>query len=198
MADLAPAHADDVASTGQRLAILRAIEKKLLWLSSWTIHHANHLRAEPGQAEGRRPPGVLRLGRQHHDRAVLRRAAPRRPGRGQAAREPDLPCRHAPARPRADRAAAEFPGAGRGAVLPVAHQGPVRRRLLDRLGRPGCGDDPVRLADPGLCRACTAWARPASRPGGWWRSSATPSSTRATSTRPCSRAGSTTSAISGG
>ncbi len=44
MADLAPAHVDDVASTGQRLEILQAIEKKLLWLSSWTIHHANHLR----------------------------------------------------------------------------------------------------------------------------------------------------------
>ncbi|MDW8125043.1 MAG: transketolase [Geminicoccaceae bacterium] len=28
----------------ETLAILRAIEKKLLWLSAWTIHHANHLR----------------------------------------------------------------------------------------------------------------------------------------------------------
>lgn len=28
----------------QTLAMLRAIEKKLLWLSAWTIHHANHLR----------------------------------------------------------------------------------------------------------------------------------------------------------
>jgi pyruvate dehydrogenase E1 component len=29
---------------GQRLKLLRAIERKLLWLSSWTIHNANHLR----------------------------------------------------------------------------------------------------------------------------------------------------------
>ena len=26
------------------LAILRELEKKVLWLASWTIHHANHLR----------------------------------------------------------------------------------------------------------------------------------------------------------
>ena len=28
----------------QELAILKAIERKLLWLSCWTIHNANHLR----------------------------------------------------------------------------------------------------------------------------------------------------------
>ena len=32
------------AEAAERLAMLRAIEKKLLWLASWTIHHANHLR----------------------------------------------------------------------------------------------------------------------------------------------------------
>lgn len=30
--------------THDRLRILREIEKKILWLASWTIHHANHLR----------------------------------------------------------------------------------------------------------------------------------------------------------
>ena len=30
-----------------RLAMLQAIEKKLLWLASWTIHHANHVRPGP-------------------------------------------------------------------------------------------------------------------------------------------------------
>jgi len=29
----------------QRMAMLRALEKKVLWLSSWMIHNANHLRA---------------------------------------------------------------------------------------------------------------------------------------------------------
>ncbi|MFO1050111.1 MAG: transketolase [Geminicoccaceae bacterium] len=43
MANLTAA-APDVALDAQRLAMLRAIERKLLWLSSWTIHHANHLR----------------------------------------------------------------------------------------------------------------------------------------------------------
>jgi pyruvate dehydrogenase E1 component len=29
----------------QKLRLLRELERKVLWLSSWTIHHANHLRA---------------------------------------------------------------------------------------------------------------------------------------------------------
>src|SRR5215469_1444434 len=29
---------------GGELEILRELEKKVLWLASWTIHHANHLR----------------------------------------------------------------------------------------------------------------------------------------------------------
>ena len=50
-------------SETQRLQLLHAIERKVLWLSTWMIHNANHIRAEPGRAEGRRPPGVERLGR---------------------------------------------------------------------------------------------------------------------------------------
>jgi pyruvate dehydrogenase E1 component len=30
--------------SGRELAILRELEKKVLWLASWTIHHANHVR----------------------------------------------------------------------------------------------------------------------------------------------------------
>ena len=37
-----PASAEALAT--DRLAMLQAIERKLLWLSSWTIHNANHLR----------------------------------------------------------------------------------------------------------------------------------------------------------
>ncbi len=29
---------------GQRLRLLRELERKVLWLSAWTIHHANHIR----------------------------------------------------------------------------------------------------------------------------------------------------------
>jgi pyruvate dehydrogenase E1 component len=34
----------EVPRAEDRLAMLRAIERKLLWLSAWTIHNANHLR----------------------------------------------------------------------------------------------------------------------------------------------------------
>jgi len=30
--------------TSRDIEILRDLEKKVLWLSSWTIHHANHIR----------------------------------------------------------------------------------------------------------------------------------------------------------
>src|SRR5260370_4879023 len=30
--------------SARELAILHELEKKVLWLASWTIHHANHLR----------------------------------------------------------------------------------------------------------------------------------------------------------
>ena len=32
-----------------RLVYLQALERKILWLSTWTIHHANHLRPNDGQ-----------------------------------------------------------------------------------------------------------------------------------------------------
>ena len=30
--------------TADTLACLRTLERRVLWLSTWTIHHANHLR----------------------------------------------------------------------------------------------------------------------------------------------------------
>ncbi|MDX1434521.1 MAG: transketolase, partial [Gammaproteobacteria bacterium] len=42
LTDRAPA-----ASSADRYAILRELERKVLWLSSWTIHNANHLRPKP-------------------------------------------------------------------------------------------------------------------------------------------------------
>ncbi len=39
--------AHENASPGPgELDILRELEKKVLWLASWTIHHANHLRED--------------------------------------------------------------------------------------------------------------------------------------------------------
>src|SRR5919204_1593723 len=34
--------------TAADLKILAELEKKVLWLSAWTIHHANHVRENPG------------------------------------------------------------------------------------------------------------------------------------------------------
>ena len=48
MNDVSPARAAPSAAPAadpQTLACLEALERKVLWLSSWTIHHANHLRA---------------------------------------------------------------------------------------------------------------------------------------------------------
>ena len=44
MADIAQAHPIANQASEDRLALLQAVERKLLWLASWTIHNANHLR----------------------------------------------------------------------------------------------------------------------------------------------------------
>ncbi len=44
MQALKPASPAPLSSDTERLQILAAIEKKLLWLAAWTIHNANHLR----------------------------------------------------------------------------------------------------------------------------------------------------------
>ena len=161
MADLAPAHVDDVASTGQRLEILRAIESKVLWLATWTIHHANHLRAKPRRPEGRRTPGLVRVGRDADDGAVFRRAAPAGPGRGQAARQPGLPCHPDLLGRQTGEKLERFRALRRRAILPVADQGRRRRRFLDRLGRPGRRDD---RSSPRLPRTTCALHACATRP----------------------------------
>jgi len=44
-ASLRPAASPDLAaSKAARLRCLKALERKVLWLASWTIHHANHIR----------------------------------------------------------------------------------------------------------------------------------------------------------
>ena len=58
--------------------------------------------AEARRAEGRRPPGIVGIGRDADDGAVLRRPSPGRSRRGQAARESGVSRHSVPARP-ADR-----------------------------------------------------------------------------------------------
>ena len=47
---LSEAHVNTRVAPADRHAILRELEKKVLWLASWTIHNANHLR--PPSADG--------------------------------------------------------------------------------------------------------------------------------------------------
>src|SRR5262245_22286267 len=42
--DAAAMTSADKSDPQAELAILRELEKKVLWLASWTIHHANHVR----------------------------------------------------------------------------------------------------------------------------------------------------------
>ena len=76
--------------------------------------------AEPRRAQGRRPPGVERLGRDLDDRALSRCAAAAGPGRGQAACRPGVPRDAIPAR--AGRAATSS-----SASAPMAGRSPIRR-----------------------------------------------------------------------
>ena len=128
-----------VAEAEQRRAILAALERKVTWLSTWMIHHANHVRPNrDGLKVGGHQASSASLATlmtalyfdvlRPHDRVAVKPQS-------------------------AAGAPAEFPCAGRGAVLSVAHQGRRRRRLLHRLGRAGRGDDQLRRADPGLCPA---------------------------------------------
>ena len=152
---------------------------------------------ERRRPQGRRSPGLLGFARDGDDGALLRGAPARGPRRGQAACEPGLPRDPVPPRQPEPGEARELPRLQGRAELSLAHQGRRRRRLLDRLGRPRRGADAVRLARPGLCAGARAGAATVPR-GGWWRWSATPRWTRATSSRRCSKAGSTASATPGG
>ena len=156
-----------LGSRCQRLRLLRELERKVLWLSSWTIHHANHLRPN---RDG------LKVGGHQASCASLATVMTAlyfsvlKPEDRVAVKPHASPVFHAiqylfghQTREKLER----FRGAGRRAVLSVAHQGHRRRRFLDRLGRPRRRDDAVLLDRAGLCAAEAARAgRPSDRPHG--------------------------------
>jgi hypothetical protein len=122
---------------------------------------------EPRWAQGRRPPGVKRVGRDLDDGALSRRAAPAGPGGGEAACKPRLPRHRILAGPPVAGQAAILPGTGRRPILSLAHQGWRRCRLLHRLGRAGGRHHQLRRAGAGLCAAQGPGAgEPAARPHG--------------------------------
>ena len=178
--------------------MLRAIEKKLLWLSSWTIHNANHLRPSRDK---------LKVGGHQASCASVASIMTAlyfdvlRPGDRVAVKPHASPIYHA-AMHLLGREPIEQLQNFR--ALGGAQSYPSRTKdkcgVDFSTGSVGLGAAMTLFAS--LTQDYVAPARPGadrrSRRAGWSPSSATPSSTRATSTRPCSRAGSTTSAISGG
>ena len=150
MAEPAVSLTDASAAAALRLATLRALEKKVLWLSAWMIHHANFVRPNRdgmkiGGHQASSASLVTLMTALYFD--VLR------PTDRVAVKPHASPVFHAIQYllgPADAREAGALPRAGRGAVLSVAHQGHRRRRLLDRLGRPWRRDDAVRQPRPGL------------------------------------------------
>ena len=180
-----------------RVPYLAALEKKVLWLATWTIHNANHLR-ESGDG--------LKVGGHQASSASLATImtalyfAVLRPEDRVAVKPHASPIFHAIQYllgNQTPREAREFPRLQGRAELSLAHQGHRRRRFLDRLGRPRRGADAVRRRWCRIMCARTGWADDGPK-AAWWRWSAMPRWTRATSSRRCWKAGSTACAMPGG
>ena len=138
-----------------KIAALRELEKKILWLASWTIHNANHLREN---SDG------LKVGGHQASSASLATIMTAlyldvlRPQDRVAVKPHASPIFHAIQYllgKQTQRRLEDVPRLQGRAELSLAHQGRRRRRLLHRLGRPGRGADAVLLAGAGLC--ARAW-----------------------------------------
>ena len=117
------------------LQILSELERKVLWLASWTIHHANHLR---DNVDG------LKVGGHQASSASVAAIMTAlyfhtlRPADRVAVKPHAAPIYHAIQYllGRQTREKLEgFRGYKGRAILSVAHQGQRRRRFLDRFGR---------------------------------------------------------------
>ncbi|CAA9566130.1 MAG: Pyruvate dehydrogenase E1 component like, partial [uncultured Thermomicrobiales bacterium] len=109
--------------------------------------------AEPGQVQGRRPPGVVGLRRDDPDRALLPLPAGGGSGLDQAPRLPGLPRRAVPARPAAGAVPDHAARVRRPPGLPEPDQGPRSGGFFDRLGRAGGGGAGLRGTGGDLRRA---------------------------------------------
>ena len=183
----------------RRLALLRELEKQAALALGVDDPPRQPRPPEPRRAEGGRPPGVLRLGDLGHGGAVFRDRCARRTGSRSSrmparCSTPSTPCSGA-------RAARSWP---RLRQFGGAQSYPSRVKdgaeVDFSTGSVGLGVAMTTFsrADAGLCAPARAWRAPTCRRAATSPSPATPSWTRATSTRRCWRAGSTTSATSGG
>ena len=180
---------------GRDLEILGELEKKVLWLSSWTIHHANHLReSHDGVKVGGHQASSASL-------AAIMTALYFHVLRPQ------------------DRVAVKPHASPNFHAIQYLLGKQTREKLEGFRGYKGAQSYPSRTKDSddvdfstgsvGLGVAQTLFSSlvqdyvrshfPSKRPkAAWWRWSATPRWTRATSSRRCSKAGSMACAIAGG
>ncbi len=147
-------------ASADRLAMLAALEKKILWLASWTIHNANHLR---DSRDG------LKVGGHQASSASLATimtalyfavAEARGPGGGEAACQPDLPRHPVPDRTARRREKLEtFRGYKGAQSLSLAHQGHRTTSI----------SPPARWASASPRRCSPPWRRTMCAPtaGGW-------------------------------
>ena len=142
-----------------RLELLSALARKVLWLSSWTIHHANHIRPN---ADG------LKVGGHQASSASLAtimsalyfsRAAAAGPRRGEAACEPGVP-RH-PVSVRATRPATSWKTSAASRA-----RNPIRR--APRMPTTSISP-PARSASASRRRCSPRWCRTTSRAHGWMK-----------------------------
>ena len=138
-------------SEAARLACLKALERKLLWLSSWTIHNANHLRpSRDGLKVGGHQASSASL-------VTLMTAlyfSMLRPQDRVAVKPHASPVFHAIQYllGNQSRKSWRLSGLWRCPVLSLADQGQRRCRLLHRLGRPWGRHDLLRQPGSGLRR----------------------------------------------
>ena len=150
--------------TDDTLQILGEIEKKVLWLASWTIHNANHLRdTDDGLKVGGHQASSASLA------AIMTALYFKvlRPEDRVAVKPHASPIFHAiqyllgkQTRERLET----FPRLQGRAELSVAHQGCRRRRFLHRLGRPRRRANIVLVAGAGLCARAWLGLKPRRRP----------------------------------
>ena len=142
-----------------RLPVLAELEKKVLWLASWTIHNANHLRDnDDGLKVGGHQASSASLATiltalyfavlKPEDRVAVKPHA----GAG-LSRHPISSGTPEP------RKADQFPRLQGRAILSLAHQGWRDGGFLHRLGRAGRRPDPVCQPGAGLCRTPMAGPR---------------------------------------
>ena len=170
---------DQGGLTPETLATLESIERRLLWLSTQIIHHANNVRPNPDKSKvgGHQASSASVV--DHPHRALLLTSCA--PGDRVSIKPHASPVFHAAQYllGRLDRSylttLREFGGLQ---AYPSAHQGPGSGRFLDRLGRVGRGGAGLRRAGRQVRQDATSATSPptASSP-----SSAMPSWTRGTS-----------------